>query len=139
MILLRNILAVIVGLALGSAINMSIVVGGSHLIPAPIGVDVSDTESIRASIHLFEFKHFITPFLAHALGTLSGALAAFLIAASTREIMAYGIGALFLLGGIAAVFMIPAPYWFIGLDLIAAYLPMAWVGIRLGDIINRNN
>jgi hypothetical protein len=28
--------------------------------------------------------------------------------------------------------MIPAPAWFIALDLIAAYLPMAWLGAKLG-------
>lgn len=27
---------------------------------------------------------------------------------------------------------IPAPTWFIALDLLAAYLPMAWLGIHLG-------
>jgi hypothetical protein len=29
--------------------------------------------------------------------------------------------------------MIPAPTWFIALDLLAAYLPMAWLGIQIGD------
>jgi hypothetical protein len=33
-------------------------------------------------MHLFEPRHFVMPFLAHALGTLAGALAAFLIAAT---------------------------------------------------------
>jgi hypothetical protein len=28
--------------------------------------------------------------------------------------------------------MIPAPSWFIALDLLAAYLPMAWLGVRIG-------
>ena len=28
--------------------------------------------------------------------------------------------------------MIPAPTWFIVLDLLAAYLPMAWLGIQIG-------
>ena len=28
--------------------------------------------------------------------------------------------------------MIPAPAWFIALDLIVAYIPMAWIGGRLG-------
>jgi len=129
--IVRNILAIVIGLVIGSTINMAIVIGGSSLVPPPEGVDVSNTESIRASIHLFELKHFITPFLAHALGTFSGVLAAFTIAASHQTIIAYGIGAAFLLGGIVATFMIPAPYWFIGLDLIVAYIPMAWAGIKL--------
>ena len=46
--------------------------------------------------------------------------------------MAYAIGILFLCGGVAASFMIRAPAWFVALDLIAAYLPMAWLAARIG-------
>lgn len=28
--------------------------------------------------------------------------------------------------------MIPAPGWFIALDLLGAYVPMAWLGIQIG-------
>lgn len=42
------------------------------------------------------------------------------------------IGAVFLCGGVAASFLIPAPAWFIALDLVAAYLLMAWLGIQTG-------
>jgi uncharacterized membrane protein HdeD (DUF308 family) len=52
-------------------------------------------------MHLFEPRHFIKPFLAHALGTLAGALAAYLIAATCKAPIAYVIGAVFLCGGVA--------------------------------------
>ena len=39
----------------------------------------------------------------------------------------------------AASFMIPAPTWFIALDLLAAYIPMAWLGIRMGTHLKREN
>ena len=39
---------------------------------------------------------------------------------------------LFLAGGIAASFMIPAPAWFIALDLLLAYIPMAWLAVQIG-------
>ena len=84
-------------------------------------------------MHLFEPRHFIMPFLAHAVGKLAGALAAYLIAASYQGQFAYVIGAVFLCGGVAASFMIPAPPWFIALDLLLAYLPMAWLAIRIGS------
>jgi hypothetical protein len=86
-------------------------------------------------MHLFEPKHFLFPFLAHALGTLTGALLAFLVAASYRAVFAYAIGVVFLAGGIAAAFMIPAPSWFIILDLAAAYMPMAWLATQVGHRI----
>ena len=48
------------------------------------------------------------------------------------------IGVIFLCGGIAASFMIPAPGWFIALDLLAAYLPMAWLAVRIGSRLQRS-
>jgi hypothetical protein len=38
------------------------------------------------------------------------------------------IGGITLLSGIAAGFMIPAPGWFIAVDLLLAYIPMALLG-----------
>ncbi|HEY0662206.1 MAG TPA: hypothetical protein VGD21_12905 [Lysobacter sp.] len=93
---------------------------------------MTNAESLGKAMHLFEPRHFVMPFLAHAVGTLTGALAAYLIAAGYRARIAYVIGAVFLCGGVAASFMIPAPVWFIALDLLVAYLPMAWLGIQLG-------
>ena len=131
--LLRNIFAVLAGVLLGSVVNMAIVTFGPSLIPPPAGVDLSTPEGLAAGIALFEPRHFVTPFLAHALGTLVGAFVAYLVAASHKARFAYAIGVLFLIGGIAACFMIPAPVWFMALDLLLAYLPMAWLAIRIGS------
>jgi len=130
--LLRNALALIAGVVIGGGVNMALITIGPWLIPAPAGVDVSSAEGLSRGMHLLQPRHFAMPFLAHALGTLAGAFAAFLIAATYKAPMAYAIGVVFLCGGVAASFMIPAPGWFIALDLLAAYLPMAWLGIRLG-------
>ena len=130
--LLRNVLALLAGIVVGGAVNMALITLSPTLIPPPAGVDVRTTEGLRASVHLLEPRHFVMPFLAHALGTLVGALTAYLIAASYRTQIAYGIGAFFMLGGVAASVMIPAPAWFIALDLVVAYLPMAWLGMRIG-------
>lgn len=135
--LLRNILAVLAGVILGSVANMAIITFGPSLIPPPAGVDMSTPEGLAAAIALFEPRHFVTPFLAHALGTLVGALVAFLAAASHKARFAYAIGVLFLIGGVAACFMIPAPAWFMALDLLLAYLPMAWLAIRIGAGVSK--
>ena len=128
---LKNVLAVIVGFVAGSIANMILVTVGPYVIPTPEGVDVTDVESIKSSMHLFEFKHFIFPFLAHALGTLAGAYLAALIAASCRLAAAMVVGGFFLIGGIANAFMIGGPVLFYVVDLIGAYIPMAWIGARL--------
>lgn len=130
--LLRNALAVIAGLVIGSALNILIITISPMVIPLPAGVDVNNPESLSKAMHLFEPRHFIMPFLAHAVGSLVGALAAYLIAASYRTHIALALGVLFLCGGVAASFMIPAPAWFIALDLLAAYLPTAWLGTKIG-------
>ena len=130
--IVRNILALIIGLVAGSIVNMALVTLGARVIPPPAGVDVSNVESMRASAHLLEAKHFVFPFVAHALGTLAGAFVAYRMAATRGAIPAFAVGVLFLAGGIAACFMIPAPAWFIALDLLGAYLPMAWLATRLG-------
>ena len=135
--LVRNIAAVLAGFVVGSLVNMALIMLSPSLIPPPAGVDVNDAENLRRSIHLFEPKHFVMPFLAHAAGTFVGALVAYLTAASHKFRLAMTIGVLFLAGGVAASFMIPAPAWFIALDLIVAYLPMAWLGSRVGANIQR--
>jgi hypothetical protein len=129
---LRNALSLIVGIVIGSAVNMALVMLGPSLIPPPVGVDVSTAEGLAEGIHLLQPRHFVMPFLAHALGTLAGALVAYRVAASYKVALAYGVGVVFLCGGIAASVMIPAPAGFIALDLLVAYLPMAWMAIRLG-------
>ena len=129
--LLKNFIAVITGIILGSLVNMGIIMLSGSIIPPPEGVDVMNMESLRSSIHLFEPKHFIFPFLAHALGTLVGAYIAALVAANHKMKFALGIGVFFLIGGIANCFMLPAPTWFIVVDLAGAYLPMGWLGGKL--------
>lgn len=130
---LKGIAAVLLGAVLGGAVNMGLIIFGSGVIPAPEGVDVTRAESIAAQIHLFEPRHFLFPFLAHALGTLAGAIIAALLAPVHPLRFALAIGVLFLAGGIANTLMIPAPAWFAVLDLIGAYLPMGYAGAWLAD------
>lgn len=73
--ILRNILAFIAAVILGGLVNMGLIMISGSVIPPPEGVDPSDMESIKANMHLYGVKHFIFPFLAHALGTLVGAIA----------------------------------------------------------------
>ena len=130
--MLRNIFAVIAGVVVGGLVNGALIALSSSVIPPPAGADLTTPEGLRTALPLLEPRHFVMPFLAHAVGTLAGALVAFLTALSRRQQIAYGIGVLFLFGGIGAAFMIPAPAWFIAVDLIGAYLPMAWLATKVG-------
>jgi len=125
---------ILVGALAGATLNMGVLLLGSKLMPNPPGVDVNDPASINAHIHEYSVLQLLVPFLAHALGTLAGA---FLAARFNRGtglglLAALVVGALFLFGGISTGMMIPnAPLWFDALDLVVAYLPMAFLGARL--------
>jgi hypothetical protein len=124
--IIKNILAILTGIVIGSLVNMGIIMISGSIIAPPEGADVTTTEGLKASIHLFEPKHFIFPFLAHALGTFVGAFLAALLAGTHKMKFALSIGVFFLLGGIASVFMLPSPTWFTVVDLVGAYIPMAY-------------
>ena len=132
--ILKNVLAVVAGIVIGSIVNMGLIMLGPSIIPPPEGVDMTTSEGLAVGMKLLETKNFIFPFLAHALGTLAGAFTTVKLAGSHNLKLALGIGAFFLLGGAMMVYSIPTtPKWFAALDLIGAYLPMAWLGNKLAN------
>lgn len=60
--ILRNVLAVLAGIAVGSSFNMGIITISGSIIPPPYGADVATMEGLKATIHLFEPKNFLMPF-----------------------------------------------------------------------------
>ena len=128
---IKLVLAIVVGLVVGGIVNYGMVILGPSVIDYPEGMDISDEVSFKAHAHLLTSKHFMWAFLAHALGALTGAFSTAKLAAVSKMKYALFIGVFFLVGGIAMVQMIPAPGWFVALDLIAAYIPMAWIGGKL--------
>jgi hypothetical protein len=125
---LRLIIATVLGFAAGSAVNMGLILVSGSVIPPPAGADVTTTEGLKASMHLMEPKHFLFPFLAHALGAMAGAFVATLLTPGRSRGPAYVVGALFFLGGCAAAYMLPAPAWFNAVDLLLAYGPPTLLG-----------
>jgi hypothetical protein len=135
--LIRLMIAIVLGFGVGSAVNMGLILLSGSVIPPPVGADTTTTEGLKASMHLMEPKHFLFPFLAHALGTLVGAFVATLLAPDRSRGPAYIVGVLFFLGGCAAAYMLAAPAWFNAVDLILAYGPPTllghWFATRGGD------
>lgn len=129
----RKILAILLGIVIGSLVNMFLVNISGTIIPPPIDADVTTAEGLKEAMHLFQPKHFLFPFLAHALGTFVGAFVAAKIAPTSKLAFAIGIAIFFFLGGLAAVFMIPSPLWFTIVDLALAYFPMAYLAKQLAD------
>jgi hypothetical protein len=126
-----NIIAVICGFVVGSAVNLLIIYYGPFVVPPPEGVDTTTVEGLKEGLHLMDPIHYIVPFAAHFAGTFAGAFVAGRIAVTHKTKFALSIGFLFLIGGIVAGFMIPAPGWFIAVDLILAYIPAAYLAAKL--------
>ncbi len=135
--ILINIAAVLAALIGGSLVNMGTLQIMQSLITTPAGFDSSSMESMQQSIHLLQPIHYLAPFMAHALGTLAGAYIAATFVTAHKGVAALGIGVVFLLGGISMVMMMPSPLWFNILDLTLAYLPMAYLGYRYVQHVQR--
>lgn len=129
--MLKNLLGLILGVVIGAVVNGGVIAISGSIIPPPEGTDLKTIEGLKAAMPLMQFKHFIMPFLAHALGTLVGAAIAVAIASSYQLVIALSIGTLFLVGGTQMVMALPSPLWFNVLDLGFAYIPMAYLGWKL--------
>jgi len=129
---LKNLGALFLGAVLGALVNSAIIWLQPYIVPLPQGYDPNDLEQIKVAMKSFHWTHFIMPFLAHGLGTLSGAYVTARLAGSRPLFMAMAISVIFLLGGIQMVLLLPAPLWFEIVDLTLAYLPMGWLAYYIG-------
>ncbi len=132
--IIKNVLAVIAGLLVGSIVNGLIISLSPFIIPPPEGADLTKPDGLKAAMSMMQPKHFIMPFFAHAIGTLVGALTAFKI--SSKPISAYIVALFFLFGGLYMVSVLPSPLWFNVLDLSLAYIPMAWLALKFINMKN---
>lgn len=111
---------------MGSIVGMGLISAGNAVFPT--GIDPNDMEALGRFLSNAPPKYFLFPFLAHAIGTGVGAFVAVKIGVSHHMKLAFALGGVFLLGGILVSTVIPAPTWFVVLDLVVAYIPMAYVG-----------
>lgn len=133
---IQNIVAVVAGMIIGSTVNMGIIFISGSIIPLPAGADNTTMDGLKESIPLFEAKHFLFPFIAHATGTFAGACVSAGLSRNKKVTRALIVGALFFIGGVANFFMLPAPVWFVVVDLIFAYIPVSYMA---GKIFSRHS
>ena len=130
--ILKNVLASFAGFVVMMVVNMVLVMFLGSIFPPPDGVDPSDMNSINNNLHRYTIFQLIMPFLAHAGGTLAGALTAAKIANSYKMLIVMILAVVHFTGGAMMVSMLSnSPTWFNVLDLGFAYFPMAWLGYKL--------
>ena len=122
--MIKNIGIVILGIIIGMIVNIGLILlGGIIFVPT------ENFEPMNAMN--WDIKYFIFPFLAHSIGTLSGSFFVSKLSKNTTIIMPLLVGLYFFMGGIYMVKILPAPMWFILVDLILAYIPMALIGWKI--------
>ena len=109
---------------IGMIINIGLIIIGGMIFP------LSENFNPMNAIN-WDFKYFIFPFLAHSIGTLSGAFVASKLSRNYHIIIPLIVGLYFLSGGIYMVTILPAPTWFVLLDVILGYIPMALLGWKI--------
>jgi len=123
--ILKNLGVIIIGIISGSIVNMIFIVLGSFIFPLSENLEPMNALN-------WDFKYFIFPFLAHSLGTFSGSYFASKLSKS-NIIFPVIIGIYFLFGGIYMVKILPAPMWFICMDLFLSYIPMSLLGWKISS------
>lgn len=130
--ILKNVLASLAGFVVMMAANLVLVKLLGNIFPPPEGVDSNDIVSINDNLHRYSTFQLMMPFIAHAGGTLAGALTACKIAGSHKLLIAMVLAAVHFSGGIMMISMLSnSPMWFNVLDLGFAYFPMAFIGYKL--------
>lgn len=129
----KRTLVIFISIFSGAMLNGTLVNVSKRIIPPPTGFDLSKLEGLQEAMSHMEPKHFLFPFLAHALGTLLSAVMIARFLRSQQLIFSMMAGILFLMGGVSMVIMLPeTPLWFVLLDLLGAYIPMAYLGYKIG-------
>ena len=123
-LLLKNIGVLVVGIIIGMIVNMGLIIIGGIIFP------ISESFEPMNVIN-WDLKYFIFPFLAHSVGTLSGSFLVSKLSRNSNIIFPLIVGLYFLSGGIYMAIILPAPMWFVFLDLIVCYIPMSLIGWRI--------
>ena len=121
---LKNIGIVILGIIIGMIVNIGLIILGGTIFVLPENFEPMNAMN-------WDCKYFIFPFLAHSIGTLFGAFIVTKLSRNSHIIMPLIIGLYFLTGGIYMITILPAPTWFVILDIILCYIPMALLAWKI--------
>lgn len=115
---MKVILATIIGLIVGNGVNLAIINFG---MPTQVEAGVDQYEAMLEMMKSFTAMDYMIPLAAHVFGILVGLIIARLIC-KTSNVPIYIIGGLHMFATVINIFIIPAPSWFIVVDLILPIL-----------------
>ncbi|MCH2102245.1 MAG: hypothetical protein MK209_10030 [Planctomycetes bacterium] len=128
--MIRSILVVIFGLAVGMGVNMALVMFNAYvLFPMPAGTDMNDPDQLNAYIAILPTPGFFVVMAAHLGQSFVGGWVAARLGSSSPMMLAMTVGMVSLVGGIMMTMNVEAPTWtMIELPL---YLVVAWQAGRI--------
>jgi MFS family permease len=128
--MIRNIVAVVGGLVVGMAVNMSLVMLNAYvLFPMPEGMDMNDPEQMNAWVATLPTAAFFVVIAAHLGQSFVGGWVAARLGSSRPMLLAMIVGLASLAGGIMSMMSIKGPAWFV-IEL-PLYLVVAWLAGRM--------
>jgi hypothetical protein len=129
--MVKNIFAVILGLAASSFIIFSLEVAGHIIYPTPPDFNLNDIESVKAFTSSAPPIVFILVIISYAVGSFVGGLVAAAIAGKNKMTKAITVGGILMGLGAYNLFMIPHPVWTIIISIFL-FIPCSWIGGMLG-------
>lgn len=109
--MLRNIGAVLLGLVVGMAINMGLILANMSLFPGPDGLDFNDTKAMAEYVGSLPSHAMILPMLAHIGQAACGGWVAARLGASHVRILAMVVAVLTVVGSVMNFIQLPSPIW----------------------------
>lgn len=128
--MLRNVIAIIAGLAIAILLVWSVQEIGHTLYPAPPSLDWNDADAVRTYISQLPFVALLFPVASYFLGSVFGPYAATRIG-TARPIVVVGTITLVILAlAVSTLIQLQPPLWFSALS-VAAVLVGAWLALML--------
>jgi hypothetical protein len=116
--LVRNILAVVGGVAAAFAVVMIVESACNAVYPPPTGIDFSKPEVVREYMAVLPFGAFMFVLTALAGGALAGSMVAARVSRTRRQLCAGIVGAVVLAATLMNLILIPHPLWFASLCVV---------------------
>ena len=110
--MVRNVVAVVVGLAVGMVVNMALVMlNVGVLFPMPEGTSMADPERFAAYLAALPATAFLVAVVAHLGQAFVGGWTAARLGASHPVVLALIVGGFTLVGGVINLIQLPGPTW----------------------------
>lgn len=119
--MIRNALSVLLGLFVGSALNMAIVLLMMVIWPLPEGVDMSNPEQMAVHVATMPVIAWLMAMVAHLTQAFGGGWVAARVGGSHPMMLALIVGGLSMIGGILNGISLNMPMW------MWIELPLYWV------------